>query len=755
LKEGYAELVSEIEEAMAESQSRASGSASASGGEAGGDAKARSLGLLGDSEGTNGLALGSGAMGDAGSQASQAGPGSLKLTAPVIPVAEEKRVAVFGSNLGRAVNDRKDIEHKSPPANVLDRVQFLINNVSPSNVQQKAQEVKEVLEPAYFGWLGQYLVVKRISTQPNFHSLYLTFLENLGDYGKGLVEAILASVYENVGKLLVSPKITTSTSERSLLKNLGSWLGQITLARNRPILQIMLDCKELLYQGYECGKLIAVTPFVAKILEGAKNSAVFRPPNPWVMGLLSVFRSLYDVDDLKMNIKFEVEVLCKNLGVKLEDIPPRTEDLAKRIPPVKEKNPDFNMKSSMVSAPAGARSGSSALTSPEAKAGQGSLVSTSSIGDVSAQFASATGLGQGTPSASLDQQTVIPNLAAYVTIKQSILQLLLQPQAGSLSTTLNNAALKQFVPVAVDRAIREIIQPVVERSVNIACITTKEIVTKDFAMESDENKMRKAAQLMVANLAGSLALVTCREPLRTSVSTILRQLLANAAGGLEKLSEAEQGILEQVVAICATDNLELGCMLIEKAATEKAVRDMDDTLAPGLNARRKHREQTGQPFYDMSIFGNGSQRYPGALPEPLRPKPGGLRTDQLRVYEAFQRLPRQQGSTSAFGNDGLVASSRAAGAQGADAMPSKSGRQLNVEALTTVATKLDTAVTSLLSAAGPRAPEVTLSMLPPEHEVRQLLEPSNKCCQVLRRLQSKRKKRFLGSPRVSSSAYTS
>lgn len=48
-----------------------------------------------------------------------------------------------------------------------------------------------------------------------------------------------------------------------------------------------------------------------------------------------------------------------------------------------------------------------------------------------------------------------------------------------------------MVPVAVDRAIREIIQPVVERSVTIACITSKELVQKDFAMEADENKMRK------------------------------------------------------------------------------------------------------------------------------------------------------------------------------------------------------------------------------------------------------------------------
>ena len=65
------------------------------------------------------------------------------------------------------------------------------------------------------------------------------------------------------------------------------------------------------------------------------------------MGLLGVFRALYDVDDLKMNIKFEVEVLCKNLGLRLEDVPKSGyADLSKRVSPVKERNPDFNLKAS-------------------------------------------------------------------------------------------------------------------------------------------------------------------------------------------------------------------------------------------------------------------------------------------------------------------------------------------------------------------------------------------------------------------------
>ena len=730
LKDGYADLVGEIEVAMAESQGKASQQVGSS----------------------DGLSLTSSSIDGERSRSGSARvisttPPNPQPIVPVSmvnrsslsispemsstpPVVVESRVPVFGPKLGRAVNNKVEVEvqHEAPPDAVLDRVQFLINNISPSNVEAKSGELREMLKPQYFDWLGHYLVVKRISAQPNFHSLYLAFLDHLGDYGRGLIVSILSSVYLNIGKLLRSPKITTSTSERSLLKNLGSWLGQITIARNRPILQVMIDCKELLLQGYENGMLIAVTPFVAKILEGAKNSVVFRPPNPWVMGLLGVFRALYQVEDLKMNIKFEVEVLCKNLNIKLEDILPRTAALALRIKPLKEKNPDFNMKSSMVpavppvSVPA---ADASAIPQPG-----GHVVGCSDVKPpltnatpvvVSQPAAAAAANGGQIKSTGSEQQTVIPNLAAYVTINPSLAQLGQQSPgitvSPGLTTALSNVTLKKAVPIAVDRAIREIIQPVVERSVTIACITTKEIVTKDFATEGDENKTRKAAQLMVANLAGSLALVTCRDPLRTSISTHLRQLLTSSAGGTELLTEHEQAIIDQCVSICATDNLELGCMLIEKAATEKAVRDMEEALSPGLTARRKHREQTGgQPYYDMAVLGNGNQRFPGALPEPLRPKAGGLRPEQLRVYEAFQRLPRQP-TAGGFGASGLPQSRSSGNLEGSN----QSDQQLNLEVLQTIAAKMDSSVSALLSSTGPRAAEVTFSMLPADHDVRKLL----------------------------------
>ena len=42
---------------------------------------------------------------------------------------------------------------------------------------------------------------------------------------------------------------------------------------------------------------------------------VFKPPNPWTMSIMNVLAELHQEQDLKLNLKFEIEVLCKNLNV--------------------------------------------------------------------------------------------------------------------------------------------------------------------------------------------------------------------------------------------------------------------------------------------------------------------------------------------------------------------------------------------------------------------------------------------------------
>ena len=95
-----------------------------------------------------------------------------------------------------------------------------------------------------------------------------------------------------------------------------------------------------------------------------------------------------------------------------------------------------------------------------------------------------------------------------------------------------------------------------QRTVITACVCSwheakQRCDVQDFAVEPDEQRMRKAAHLMVGSLAGSLALVTCRDPLRTSLTNRLRSLLAQ---GLDA-AMLEQYVQVGAAFVCMLDQV--------------------------------------------------------------------------------------------------------------------------------------------------------------------------------------------------------
>jgi CCR4-NOT transcription complex subunit 1 len=112
----------------------------------------------------------------------------------------------------------------------------------------------------------------------------------------------------SVQVLLRSELIKSSSEERSLLKNLGSWLGKLTIGRNQALRAREVDPKALITEAYEKGLMIAVIPFTSKILEPCQSSLAYQPPNPWTMGILGLLAEIYALPNLKMNLKFDIEV---------------------------------------------------------------------------------------------------------------------------------------------------------------------------------------------------------------------------------------------------------------------------------------------------------------------------------------------------------------------------------------------------------------------------------------------------------------
>lgn len=475
---------------------------------------------------------------------------------------------------------RPEVYH-DPDEEVQDKILFVLNNVSEQNIEEKLQDLTDVLRDQHHQWFASYLVEERAKLQPNFQQLYLDLLDRIND--KMLWSEVLRETYASVSKLLNSENTLNSSTDRGHLKNLGAWLGSLTIAKDKPIKHKNVYFKGLLLEGFDSQRLTIVIPFTCKVLVQAHKSTVFKPPNPWLMDILALLMELYHFAELKLNLKFEIEVLCKDLDLDHKTIEPSVI--------IRDRSAHIE-----------------------------DALSTANIPDGLEAFEdmTLTGINQG-----IRHERMSP--AAIMSTLPSLDKILVLP--SSASSMVDPNVLRQIVHSAVERAIAEIITPVVERSVTIASISTVQLVSKDFAMEPDEEKVRHAAGIMVRQLAGSLALVTCKEPLKVSMTNYIRMI---------QQDYSDQPMPEGLILMCVNDNLDAACGIVEKAAEEKSLPEIEKVIEPQLEARRRHRAaRPNEPFIDPSM-----NRWGLFIPEPYRQAPGGLNKEQLAIYEEFARQSR-------------------------------------------------------------------------------------------------------------------
>ncbi|KII88902.1 hypothetical protein PLICRDRAFT_109994 [Plicaturopsis crispa FD-325 SS-3] len=565
-----------------------------------------------------------------------------------------------------------------PPEEQSDKILFIVNNLALNNFESKLSDMREQFQEEYSRWFAHYLVDQRISTEPNNHILYLRFLDSLNS--QDLYNFVVQETFIKSANMLNAESTFKTSSERAILKNVGSWLGTITLARDRPIKFRNLSFKDLLIEGYDNGRLIVAIPFVCKTLEPCARSTVFKPPNPWLMAVISLLAELYHFAELKLNLKFEIEVLCKGLDIDLDAIEAttilRNRPLADTLagPPLPEYVADIN------SLPIGGYD-PAALT------------------DAQVLPLGPTSPSEAQRAVGAHIEAILSTVAHHVTVG---------PQLAPLN---GNAIFKRSVQLAVDRSVREIILPVVERSVTIAGISTRELVAKDFATEANEDKLRKAGHMMAQKLAGSLALVTCKEPLKSNLATHLRQYLAD--NGFSEV------VTEQAIQLLVADNLDIACAAIEKAAMERAVSDVDEGFAISYDARRRHRElRNGQAFWDPSA---PQTSFSLSLPDPLRIKSNGLQAHQAGVYEDFsldnkRRIASRPSSTVSYSRNEHLTPGMYAPSPVPDQNVSSQTFLSHQDALDRFS-----ALTRDLEAVMVQLPIQSLAALPPNHDIRHLV----------------------------------
>ncbi|KAF9875986.1 ccr4-not transcription complex subunit [Colletotrichum karsti] len=471
------------------------------------------------------------------------------------------------------------VDFEEPSSDTQGKIQFVLNNLTETTLQTMCQELRDILDKRHQQWFASHLVEERAKMQPNYHQVYLELVKLFED--NVLWSEVLRETYVSVARMLNSEATMQNSTERSHLKNLGGWLGLLTLARDKPIKHKNIAFKQLLIEAHDTKRLIVVIPFVCKVLLQGVTSTVFRPPNPWLMDIIHLLIELYHHAELKLNLKFEIEVLCKGLNLDHKSIEPSGEILNRAtVEEPQEMLPQETLETFENLSLNGITTGVTASLSPQVAAAS------------------------------------IPDLGPLINI----------PPTNEMVVTATR--LHEIVRTALTRALQDIIQPVVDRSVTIAAISTQQMIHKDFATEPDESRVRTSAINMVKATAGSLALVTSKEPLRANFTNYMRNLS----------NDLPQGLPEGTIIMCVNSNLDLACNIIEKQAEERAIPEIEEMIEPELEARRRHRlQRPNDPYVDASL-----SRWAWTIPNPfkLSPNMGGLNPEQMAIYDDFARQPR-------------------------------------------------------------------------------------------------------------------
>ena len=410
------------------------------------------------------------------------------------------------------------------------------------------------------------------------------------------------------------------------------------------------------------------------------------------MGIMSVLAEMHASQDFKLNLKFEIEVLCRQLQIQLnvsswptfrcihrntmcssslQDLPIHHILVNKDYYDKIEKQLSTTNRQSQGLSPSPYPSQQPTLTpslysdtamlnyhslsgnslagpAPTSIAGQQqsqTLAANSSAGISSAPPVPKYGLSDFKPS-------IFQSLSSMLEINPNILLFQHHPR------------LKTYIHSPIEQAINESLQTV-QRSLKVATSAAETIVRKDFLLNPDEQQLRTSARNMVAYLSSGLVLITARPALQDQIQSYIKTHLqtvlgvaqtpaststggngndsaasavaatANAAAGngtaTDQLSSQTRDMIQQAATEIAANNIELCCCLLQRITIHRAIQSIDQRLANDIEVRQRCRVDGRELPTAASVAEFQSDR----LLEPIRLRYGPLSSHQLAIYEDF------------------------------------------------------------------------------------------------------------------------
>ena len=478
---------------------------------------------------------------------------------------------------------------------IINKIKFIFATPNKSNLPDKLKDLKSIFkEEKIIKWFGQYFIKYLITTEnvPNFQKYYEIFdqLKNK-ELHKEIIKVTIMSVIKNVTNNYDT--MSSENKSKEALKNLGKWLGEYKISKERPILAKDLDFKTLIINACENGKLHLVIPFICCVFNYAKNSKVFKVTNPWINSILNLLAELNGNAVVDQSIKAEIKNLFDTLKADVNSWP-KTKELEK-----------CQIK-----------------------------VNSTFYGDIDKEFLyKKISVLDDYINNLLGTFNSDPNIYTRNSKKNS---------ANNNSISENNLYSQndviKLLGEVMNSSIQEIIPDIIDKNVKTSIGAAISLVNKDFMYEKDEYKYISALENTMKMLAMSLSTMNSKELLKKNIDNEFNKIL-----GMKNLAKKT---IEKIKLQPNPEFLSIGLEYIQNFINKEALKILYENpqVKEVLEKRRKNNINTNNSNnISNNIFLDDRhldefEKIKNILPDKLQPNENYISEDELKIYDKFGKL---------------------------------------------------------------------------------------------------------------------
>ena len=481
---------------------------------------------------------------------------------------------------------------------IIDKIKFIFCFSKNSNIADKIKDLKTIFkEENKIKWFSQYFVNVLISTENvKFFKNYYEIFDKLKnkELHKEIIKSTIKSVIKNA--TITCDTLSSENRAKENLKNLGLWLSEYKISKDRPILAKDLDFKTLIINSCENGNLHLVVPFVSCVFKYASFSKVFKSTNPWVCSILNLMAELNLNPIVEQSVKTEIKNLFKNLKADINTWP-KTNELEKCN--IKVNSPYYGH-------------------------------------EVDKEF--------------INKRIKDPALADYINNLLGIFnsdpninnQRFNQRKNNSNNNNSNNENnyfyntdnISNLLKEVMINSIQEIIPEIIDKNVKSSIMTSIFLVNKDFMFEKDENKYISSLENTMNVLAMSLSTMNSKELMKQYINIEFDKILVN--------KNLTKKTIEKIKQQPKSEFLSIGLDYIQNFINKEAPKILrENALVKEVLEKRRQNSMNNNSGNNVFIDNKHYKDYIKVmkiLPDKLHPNETCITDEEFKIYENFGKL---------------------------------------------------------------------------------------------------------------------